>query len=122
MFPVAVAFLAVHAILPSPLRMALPDRSLRPILVGRVLERVFPHGLNKDDTPEGKELLRSLRLAFDECEDDQEGERPNPAIHKAWIDYVIKQDLGLPDEELAERQDVPDTEDNDCGTRRDPPT
>jgi hypothetical protein len=80
-----------------------------PFLSVPVLERVFPHGLDKDDTPDGKELVRSLRLAFDEWEDDKDGERPNPAIHKAWIDYVIKQAFGLPDEVLAEGQDVPQT-------------
>ena len=80
-----------------------------PFLSVPVLERVFPHGLDKDDTPEGKELVRNLRLAFDEWEDDKDGERPNPAIHKAWIDFVIKQGLGLPDEVLAEGQNIPQT-------------
>src|SRR5208337_1799071 len=80
-----------------------------PFLSVPVLERVFPHGLDKDDTPEGKELVRNLRLAFDEWEDDKDGERPNPAIHKAWIDYMIKQGLGLPDEVLAEGQNIPQT-------------
>ena len=74
-----------------------------------MLDRVFPHGLDKDDTPEGKELVRNLRLAFDEWEDDKDGERPNPAIHKAWIDFVVKQGLGLPDEVLAEAQNIPQT-------------
>ena len=80
-----------------------------PFLSVPVLERVFPHGLDKDDTPEGKELVRNLRLAFDEWEDDKDGERPNPAIHKAWIDFVVKQGLGLPDEVLAEGQNIPQT-------------
>ena len=80
-----------------------------PFLSVPVLERVFPHGLDKDDTPEGKELARGLRLAFDEWEDYKDGERPNPAIYKAWIDYVIKQGLALPDEVLAEGQAVPKT-------------
>src|SRR5208283_1839824 len=80
-----------------------------PFLSVPVLDRVFPHGLDKDETPEGKELVRNLRLAFDEWEDDKDGERPNPAIHKAWIDFVIKQGLGLPDEVLAEGQNIPQT-------------
>jgi len=80
-----------------------------PFLSVPVLDRVFPHGLDKDDTPEGKELVRNLRLAFDEWEDDKDGERPSPAIHKAWIDYVVKQGLALPDEVLAEGQNVPQT-------------
>src|SRR5271166_2925505 len=80
-----------------------------PFLSIPVLDRVFPHGLDKDDTPEGKEQVRNLRLAFDEWEDDKDGERPNPAIHKAWIDFVVKQGLGLPDEVLAEAQNIPQT-------------
>ena len=80
-----------------------------PFLSVPVLDRVFPHGLDKDDTPEGKELVRNLRLAFDEWEDDKDDERPNPAIHKAWIDFVVKQGLGLPDEVLAETQNIPQT-------------
>ena len=80
-----------------------------PFLSVPVLDRVFPHGLDKDDSPEGKELVRNLRLAFDEWEDDKDGERPNPAIHKAWIDFVVKQGLGLPDEVLAEGQNIPQT-------------
>ena len=80
-----------------------------PFLSVPVLDRVFPHGLDKDDSPEGKELVRNLRLAFDEWEDDKDGERPNPAIHKAWIDFVVKQGLGLPDQVLAEGQNIPQT-------------
>src|SRR5271166_2130788 len=80
-----------------------------PFLSVPVLDRVFPHGLDNDDTPEGKEQVRNLRLAFDEWEDDKDGERPNPAIHKAWIDFVIKQGLGQPDEVLAEGQNIPQT-------------
>ena len=94
-----------------------------PFLSVSVLDRVFPHGLDKDDTPEGKELVRNLRLAFDEWEDDKDGERPNPAIHKAWIDFVVKQGLGLPDEVLAEGQKhPPDTQGDNCRARGDPQT
>lgn len=37
-----------------------------PFLTLPVLERVFPQGLDKDDSPEAKEHARSLRLAYDE--------------------------------------------------------
>ena len=76
-----------------------------PFLTMPVLERVFPHGLNAHDP----EHFRSLRVAYDEWSDNQEGRRPNPAIHKAWIDFVMKQTLSLPDEVLAEGQAIPQT-------------
>ena len=80
-----------------------------PFLTLPVLERVFPQGLDKDDSTEAKEHARNLRLAYDEWDDNQSGHRPNPAIHKAWIEFVLKQTLGLPHEVLAEGQAVPQT-------------
>ncbi len=80
-----------------------------PFLTLPVLERVFPQWLDKDDSPEAKEHARNLRLAYDEWDDNQSGHRPNPAIHKAWIDFVLRQTLGLTDEVLAEGQAVPQT-------------
>ena len=50
-----------------------------------------------------------LRLAFEEWDDNQQGDRPDPAIHRAWIKFVLKQTLGLPDEVLAEGQEIPQT-------------
>lgn len=76
-----------------------------PFLSMPVLERVFRQGLDAHDP----EHIGHLRLAFDEWEENQSGRRPNPAIHKAWIDYVLKQTLGLPDEVLVEGQAVPQT-------------
>ena len=76
-----------------------------PFLSVPVLERVFPHGLDAHDP----EHARLLKLAFDEWEDDQQGERPNPAIHREWINFVLKQTLGLPDEVLVEGQAIPQT-------------
>lgn len=76
-----------------------------PFLSMPVLERVFPHGLDAHDP----EHFRSLRVAYDEWSENQEGRRPNPAIHKAWIDFVMHETLGLPDEVLAEGQAIPQT-------------
>jgi hypothetical protein len=76
-----------------------------PFLSMPLLERVFRQGLDAHDP----EHFSHLRLAFDEWEDNQSGHRPNPAIHKAWIDFVLKQTLGLPDEVLAEGQAVSQT-------------
>ena len=76
-----------------------------PFLSVPVLERVFPQGLD----PHDPEHTRLLKLAFEEWEDNQQGVRPNPAIHREWINFVLKQTLGLPDEVLAEGQDIPQT-------------
>jgi len=76
-----------------------------PFLSVPVLEKVFPQGLDAHDP----DHTRLLKLAFEEWEDNQQGERPNPAIHRAWIDFVLKQTLGLPDEVLAEGQNIPQT-------------
>jgi len=70
-----------------------------------VLERVFPHGLDAHDP----DHTRLLKLAFDEWEDNQQGDRPSPAIHREWINFVLKQTLGVPDEVLAEGQEIPQT-------------
>lgn len=76
-----------------------------PFLSMPVLERVFRQGLDAHDP----EHFGHLRLAFDEWEENQSGHRPSPAIHKAWIDFVLRQTLGLPDEVLVEGQAVPQT-------------
>ena len=68
-----------------------------------VLEKVFPQGLDSHDP----EQFRTLKLAYDEWETNQTSNRPSTAIHKAWINFVLKQTLGLPDEVLAEGQAIP---------------
>lgn len=68
-----------------------------------VLEKVFPQGLDAHDP----EQFRTLKLAYDEWESNQTSNRPSMAIHSAWINFVLKQTLGLPDEVLAEGQAIP---------------
>jgi hypothetical protein len=70
-----------------------------PFLTMPALERVFPQGLDAHDP----EHYRNLRLAFEEWE----GEKP--ALHRAWIKYVLEQTLGLPAEVIAEGQAIPET-------------
>ena len=76
-----------------------------PFLSVPVLERVLPQGLDAHDS----DHLRVLKLAFEEWEDDQQGERANPAIHREWIKFVLKQTLELPDEVVVEGQEIPQT-------------
>jgi hypothetical protein len=76
-----------------------------PFLSLPVLLRVFPQGLDADDP----DLRRELRLAYDEWLDNQQGLQPEPAIHRAWINYVLTTVLALPAETLAEGQAIPPT-------------
>ncbi len=72
-----------------------------PFLTMPVLEKVFPQGLDAHDA----EAYRELRIAFEEWEEQTH----KPAIHRAWLKYVLQQTLGLPDEVLAEGQSIPET-------------
>lgn len=76
-----------------------------PFLSLPVLLRVFPQGLDEVDA----DLRRELRLAYDEWRDNQQGLQPEPAIHRAWINYVLTRVLALPAETLAEGQAIPST-------------
>ncbi|HEY1013511.1 MAG TPA: hypothetical protein VGE07_12450, partial [Herpetosiphonaceae bacterium] len=74
-----------------------------PFLSLPVLLRVFPQGLDAHDS----ELSRSLRLAYEEWRDNQQGLRPEPAIHQAWLRFVLETMLELPPSLLAEGDAVP---------------
>ncbi|MEQ9355516.1 Eco57I restriction-modification methylase domain-containing protein [Coleofasciculus chthonoplastes] len=74
-----------------------------PFLSMPVLLEAFPQGLDAHDP----ELLRSLRLAFEEWEDNQQGLRPDPAIHRAWVEFVLQEVLEFPDEVLLSGQQIP---------------
>jgi hypothetical protein len=76
-----------------------------PFLSVPVLGKVFPQGLDAHDP----EHARVLKLALEEWEDNQQSERASSAIHRAWIDFVLKQTLGLPDEVIADGQEIPQT-------------
>src|SRR6185312_9708079 len=76
-----------------------------PFLSVPVLERVLPHVLDAHDP----EHSRQLKLAFEEWEENQQGDWQKSAIHKAWVNFVLKQTLGLPDEVVVEGQDIPQT-------------
>ena len=72
--------------LPPPQRMALADRGLRAVPLGPGAGAGVPHGLDAHDP----EHARLIKLAFEEWEGDQQGDRPNPAIHREWINFVLK--------------------------------
>jgi len=68
-----------------------------PFLSLEVFLDAFPHGLGEDEV----ELRRRLRLAYDEWQDNQGGLQPNPAIHAAWVRFVLTDVLGMPGDVLA---------------------
>lgn len=76
-----------------------------PFLSMPVLLDAFPQGLQAHDP----EHVRELRAAYEEWADNQGGLQPDPAIHHAWIQYVLRNTLELPDEVLAEGQAIPDS-------------
>lgn len=69
-----------------------------PFLSMPVLMRVLPQGLDGHEP----EHFRTLRLAHEEWSDG----RTNPAIHKAWIKFVLSNTLELPDEVIDEGQAI----------------
>src|ERR1700684_3836401 len=75
-----------------------------PFLSLPVLASAFPQGLDAHDA----DHARRLRLAFEEWDENQLGQRPDPSIHGAWIKFVLDETLGYA-ELLAERQEIPQT-------------
>jgi hypothetical protein len=74
-----------------------------PFLSLPVLLKVFPSGLDAHDS----EHFKLLRLAYEEWQDNQLGARPEKAIHRAWVEFVLRQTLELPDEVFLEGQRIP---------------
>jgi hypothetical protein len=74
-----------------------------PFLSLPILLKVFPSGLDAHDS----EHLKLLRLAYEEWQDNQLGARPEKAIHRAWVEFVLRQTLELPDEVFLEGQRIP---------------
>jgi methylase of polypeptide subunit release factors len=74
-----------------------------PFLSMPVLLRAFPQGLDAHDP----EYTRDLRLAHEEWEDSQLGGHPDPALHTAWVRFVVTRTLEFPDEIIAKGQAIP---------------
>jgi hypothetical protein len=77
-----------------------------PFLSVPVLSEVFPAGLEKP--ADEVEQVRLLRLAYEEWRaTQQEAKRAAPAIHRAWVRWVLERTLELPRDLLAEGQALP---------------
>jgi hypothetical protein len=75
-----------------------------PFLSLPVLVQRFPQGMDAHDPAHA----RALRQVYEEWDQDQHGQRPDPAIHRQWIDWVLKNTLDLGDV-LVEGQQIPPT-------------
>jgi hypothetical protein len=64
-----------------------------PFLSLPVLLRVFPQGVYAHDSG----LTAALRGVYDEWLNQQQGLRADPAIHAAWVAWVMGQVLEMPE-------------------------
>ena len=75
-----------------------------PFLSAGVLTNALPQGLNDRDPV----IAAELRAAYEEWSDEQASSRPDPAIHRVWVNYVLGTTLGLPDQVIARGQSIPE--------------
>lgn len=76
-----------------------------PFLSFEVLKTVFPQGLPKaEDLRNKRERLSS---AYEEWLDNQGSLKPDPAIHRAWLDFVLRELLEWDAEIIREGQGLP---------------
>lgn len=73
-----------------------------PFLSLETLAAVFPQGIEQDNPA----LRRQLRQVYEEWLDNQGGLRADPAMHRAWVRYVLTQVLELPEPVLKEGADL----------------
>ncbi|MEO8391572.1 MAG: hypothetical protein ABI700_01140 [Chloroflexota bacterium] len=76
-----------------------------PFLSVPVLQRAFPQELDAHDP----QLAWDLRGAYEEWLDNQSGLSPEPAIHNAWIHYVLITILEWDDSVMFEGQGISDS-------------
>jgi hypothetical protein len=75
-----------------------------PFLSLGVLLDAFPQGLDADDL----ELAARLRQALAEWQANRELRRPDPAIHQAFVRFVVGEVLGYPDDLVADGPAIPE--------------
>ena len=76
-----------------------------PFLTIEVLMRAFPQGLDGLDA----EAARMIRGAYLEWEDNLQQRRPDLAVHRAWIELVLKRFLEYGEGALLEGQAISDS-------------
>ena len=70
-----------------------------PFLSLKTLVGTFPQGLDAPDA----EIAHELRMTYEEWRDSAFGTRPDPAMHRAWVEWVIRRVLGMPDAVMIEQ-------------------
>lgn len=73
-----------------------------PFLSMPVLLKVFPQGLETIDSG----IYQNIKLAYQEWFENNESLKPDPAIHNAWIKYVLNELLEYDERALKEGSDV----------------
>src|SRR5208337_3406050 len=76
-----------------------------PFLSMPVLLRVFPQGMIVHDP----EIHRNLRQAHEEWEDSLESRHPDRALHRAWVEFILKTVLEFKDEVIDTGQAIQQT-------------
>jgi hypothetical protein len=74
-----------------------------PFLSLETLVAVFPQGIEHDNA----DVRRHLRQAYEEWLDNQGGLQADPALHAAWVRYVLTRVLELPEIVLRAGVDIP---------------
>jgi hypothetical protein len=75
-----------------------------PFLSMGVLLNAFPQGLDAHD-PEHAHIFRTF---YEEWLESGNSHGSAPAVHKAWIEFVLKETLGFTDEVLVAEQKIPE--------------
>ena len=73
-----------------------------PFLSMPVLLKVFPQGLETIDS----DVYQNIKLAYQEWFENDESLKPDPAIHNAWIKYILNELLEYDERALKEGSDV----------------
>ncbi|BCL80111.1 hypothetical protein ccbrp13_25760 [Ktedonobacteria bacterium brp13] len=76
-----------------------------PFLSLPVLLKYFPQGLDKPG--DESEVRHRTGQAYEEWLDNQEGNRPDPAIHTQWLRFVLAEVLELRPATILEGQEIP---------------
>src|SRR6266581_4768680 len=76
-----------------------------PFLSMPILLESFPQGLEQSSN-EG-EIRRRAAQAYEEWADNQEGNRPDPAIHLQWLRFLLEEVLEMRRDVILEGQQIP---------------
>jgi hypothetical protein len=76
-----------------------------PFLSMPILLESFPQGLEQSNNE--SEIRRRVAQAYEEWADNQEGNRPDPAIHLQWLRFLLEEVLEMRRDVILEGQQLP---------------